>query len=57
SHSHKPQGHLQGLWRNELGSYMTLLTLNTAGTFLGSYHTVVAATNKVILVSPLQGTN
>uniref|UniRef100_A0A8C5U2E3 Avidin n=2 Tax=Meliphagoidea TaxID=1931080 RepID=A0A8C5U2E3_9PASS len=46
---------LQGLWRNELGSNMTVLALNTAGTFSGSYHTAVAATNKQILVSPLQG--
>ncbi|NWW55512.1 AVID protein, partial [Ifrita kowaldi] len=46
---------LQGLWRNELGSNMTILATNTAGTFSGSYHTAVAATNKQILVSPLQG--
>ncbi|XP_009333092.1 PREDICTED: avidin-like [Pygoscelis adeliae] len=46
---------LQGLWRNELGSNMTLSALDAAGTFSGSYHTAVAATNKQILVSPLQG--
>ncbi|NWV17921.1 AVID protein, partial [Origma solitaria] len=46
---------LQGLWRNELGSNMTVLALNSAGTFSGSYHTAVAATNKQLLVSPLQG--
>ncbi|NXU23007.1 AVID protein, partial [Thalassarche chlororhynchos] len=46
---------LQGLWRNELGSNMTLSALDVAGTFSGSYHTAVAATNKQILVSPLQG--
>lgn len=34
---------------------MTILATNTAGTFSGSYHTAVAATNKQILVSPLQG--
>ncbi|NXW38942.1 AVID protein, partial [Phaetusa simplex] len=45
---------LQGLWRNELGSNMTLLALNMAGTFSGSYHTTVVAINKYILVSPLQ---
>ncbi|NXS30194.1 AVID protein, partial [Pomatostomus ruficeps] len=45
---------LQGLWRNELGSNMTILAMNTAGVFLGSYHTAVASTNKQILVSPLQ---
>ncbi|NXE29966.1 AVID protein, partial [Ardeotis kori] len=46
---------LQGLWRNELGSNMTLSALDAAGTFSGSYHTAVTATNKKILVSPLQG--
>ncbi|XP_074426060.1 avidin-like isoform X1 [Larus michahellis] len=46
---------LQGLWRNELGSNMTLSALDASGTFSGSYHTAVAATNKQILVSPLQG--
>ncbi|NWU41242.1 AVID protein, partial [Hylia prasina] len=46
---------LKGLWRNELGSNMTILATNTAGTFSGSYHTAVAATNKQNLVSPLQG--
>ncbi|KAM6230884.1 avidin-like [Porphyrio hochstetteri] len=46
---------LQGLWRNKLGSNMTLSTLDASGTFSGSYHTAVAATNKQILVSPLQG--
>ncbi|KAL2294154.1 hypothetical protein Nmel_007877 [Mimus melanotis] len=50
-----PQCDLQGLWRNELGSNMTILAMNTAGTFSGSYHTAVAATKKQILVSPLQG--
>ncbi|NWU19169.1 AVID protein, partial [Dyaphorophyia castanea] len=55
SHPHKPQGHPQGLWRNELGSYMAVLATNTTGTFSGSYHTAVAATTKQILVSPLQG--
>ncbi|XP_027565110.1 avidin-like, partial [Neopelma chrysocephalum] len=46
---------LQGLWRNQLGSNMTLLALNTAGPFSGFYHTAVTATNKQILGSPLQG--
>ncbi|NXX10557.1 AVID protein, partial [Podargus strigoides] len=46
---------LQGLWRNELGSNMTLSALDVAGIFSGSYHTAVAATNKQILVSPLTG--
>lgn len=34
---------------------MTILATNTAGAFSGSYHTAVSATNKQILVSPLQG--
>uniref|UniRef100_A0A803W241 Uncharacterized protein n=1 Tax=Ficedula albicollis TaxID=59894 RepID=A0A803W241_FICAL len=34
---------------------MTILAMNTAGTFSGSYHTAVAVTSKQILVSPLQG--
>ncbi|XP_030907365.2 avidin-like [Melopsittacus undulatus] len=34
---------------------MTLLALDAAGTFTGSYHTAVADTDKQILVSPLQG--
>uniref|UniRef100_A0A669QIN3 Avidin n=1 Tax=Phasianus colchicus TaxID=9054 RepID=A0A669QIN3_PHACC len=46
---------LQGLWRNELGSNMTISALDVAGTFSGSYQTAVAVTNKQILVSPLQG--
>ncbi|NXG25388.1 AVID protein, partial [Grallaria varia] len=50
-----PQCYLQGLWRNELGSNMTLLALNMARIFSDSYHTAVTATNKQILVSPLQG--
>ncbi|NWR21787.1 AVID protein, partial [Emberiza fucata] len=50
-----PQCDLQGQWRNELGSSMTLLVTNRAGTFSGSCHTAVAATNKQILVSPSRG--
>lgn len=50
-----PQCDLQGLWRSELGSNMTISAMNAAGTFSGSYHTAMAATNKQILVSPLQG--
>ncbi|NXY00552.1 AVID protein, partial [Centropus bengalensis] len=46
---------LQGLWRNELGSNMTLSALDAAGTFSGSYHTAVTATNKKIVVSALRG--
>ncbi|NXI42738.1 AVID protein, partial [Galbula dea] len=51
-----PQCHLQGLWQNELGSSMTPLVFNVAGPFSGSYHTTVAATNKEIWLSPVQGT-
>ncbi|NXB83596.1 AVID protein, partial [Vidua chalybeata] len=49
------QRDLQGLWSNQLGSNMTILDMNTAGTFSGSHQTAVAATNKQILVSPLRG--
>ncbi|NXD16870.1 AVID protein, partial [Nothocercus nigrocapillus] len=49
------QCNLQGLWRNQLGSNMTLSALDAEGTFTGSYHTAVAATNKRILASPLRG--
>ncbi|NWT11367.1 AVID protein, partial [Vireo altiloquus] len=55
SHPYKPQCDLQGLWRNELGSNMTVLALNTSGTFSGSCHTMVTDSSKEILVSPLQG--
>ncbi|NXK43775.1 AVID protein, partial [Piprites chloris] len=55
SRPQETQCDLQGLWRNKLGSNMTLLALNAVGTFLGFYHTAVTATNKQILVSPLQG--
>ncbi|NXL54308.1 AVID protein, partial [Podilymbus podiceps] len=50
-----PQCNLQGLWRNELGSSMTFLALDMAGILLSFYRTTVVATNKQILVSPLQG--
>ncbi|NWR40489.1 AVID protein, partial [Tachuris rubrigastra] len=53
SHPHEPHCVLQGLWKNELGSNMTLLALNTAGTFSGFYHTAVTVTNEQIMVSPL----
>ncbi|NWX92673.1 AVID protein, partial [Nothoprocta ornata] len=49
------QCNLQGLWKNQLGSNMTLSALDAEGTFTGSYHTAVADTNKRILVSPLRG--
>ncbi|KAM4879289.1 avidin-like [Sylvia borin] len=55
THEPKRRCDLQGMWRNDLGSNMTILATSTARTFSGSYHTAVAATNKQILVSPLQG--
>ncbi|NXF25321.1 AVID protein, partial [Rhodinocichla rosea] len=52
-----PQCDLQGQWRNELGSNMTILATNRAGTFPGSCHTAVAAASKQILVSPTEGSS
>ncbi|KAM9138840.1 avidin-like [Pangshura tecta] len=46
---------LSGLWRNELGSNMTISAVNAEGGFTGSYFTAVTVTNKRILVSPLKG--
>ncbi|XP_039399432.1 avidin-like isoform X3 [Mauremys reevesii] len=46
---------LSGLWRNELGSNMTISAVNAEGGFTGSYLTAVTATDKRILVSPLKG--
>ncbi|XP_065262168.1 avidin-like [Emys orbicularis] len=46
---------LSGLWRNELGSNMTISAVNAEGGFTGSYHTAVTVTDKRILVSPLKG--
>ncbi|NXD93557.1 AVID protein, partial [Chaetorhynchus papuensis] len=47
---------LAGHWVNDLGSNMTILTVNAkTGIFAGSYHTAVTATSNEIKVSPLQG--
>ncbi|XP_075382960.1 avidin-like [Mycteria americana] len=46
---------LTGRWRNDLGSNMTIATVNAKGDFSGSYHTAVTATTNEIKVSPLQG--
>ncbi|KAM7025391.1 avidin-like [Acridotheres tristis] len=46
---------LAGRWVNDLGSNMTIATVNANGDFSGSYHTAVTATTNEIKVSPLQG--
>ncbi|NXB82923.1 AVID protein, partial [Donacobius atricapilla] len=46
---------LTGRWVNDLGSNMTITTVNANGDFAGSYHTAVTATSNEIKVSPLQG--
>ncbi|MBN3326462.1 AVID protein, partial [Atractosteus spatula] len=47
---------LQGQWKNELGSNMTLSAPDTNGFFTGTYHTAVTA-NKTLVIkqSPLTG--
>ncbi|NXQ25730.1 AVID protein, partial [Alaudala cheleensis] len=46
---------LSGHWVNDLGSNMTIRSVNAAGVFAGSYHTAVSASSNEIKVSPLQG--
>ncbi|NWV76281.1 AVID protein, partial [Dasyornis broadbenti] len=46
---------LIGRWVNDLGSNMTITTVNANGVFAGSYHTAVTATMNEIRLSPLQG--
>ncbi|NXM10356.1 AVID protein, partial [Ploceus nigricollis] len=46
---------LTGRWVNDLGSNMTITTVNANGDFAGSYHTAVTATSNEIKLSPLQG--
>ncbi|NXB10543.1 AVID protein, partial [Cnemophilus loriae] len=46
---------LTGRWVNDLGSNMTIKTVNANGVFAGSYHTAVTATSNEIKESPLQG--
>ncbi|NWH86124.1 AVID protein, partial [Aegithalos caudatus] len=46
---------LTGTWVNDLGSNMTIETMNASGDFAGTYHTAVSATSNKIKVSPLLG--
>ncbi|XP_037980599.1 avidin-like [Motacilla alba alba] len=46
---------LTGRWINDLGSNMTITSVNANGVFAGSYHTAVSATSNEIKLSPLQG--
>ncbi|XP_074934414.1 avidin-like [Phalacrocorax aristotelis] len=46
---------LTGRWTNDLGSNMTIETVNKEGNFAGSYHTAVTSTMNEIQLSPLQG--
>ncbi|NWI71511.1 AVID protein, partial [Todus mexicanus] len=49
------QCELTGQWINDLGSKMTIGSVNEKGNFAGSYLTAVSATTNKIQVSPLQG--
>ncbi|NXJ23778.1 AVID protein, partial [Dicrurus megarhynchus] len=46
---------LTGCWVNDLGSNMTITTMNVNGDFTVIYHTTVSATTNKIEESPLQG--
>ncbi|NXO29319.1 AVID protein, partial [Cisticola juncidis] len=46
---------LTGLWVNDLGSNMTITSMNANGDFTGFYYTAVSATTKKIKVSPVLG--
>ncbi|XP_064357085.1 avidin-like [Dromaius novaehollandiae] len=46
---------LTGFWINDLGSNMTINSVNEAGEFSGTYHTAVTIGNGEIKISPLQG--
>ncbi|XP_039946493.1 avidin-like [Hirundo rustica] len=46
---------LTGMWINDLGSNMTITTVDANGDFTGAYWTAVSATPKEIEVSPLLG--
>ncbi|XP_063312843.1 avidin-like [Pelobates fuscus] len=46
---------LDGRWKNDLGSNMTINPPSSNGTFNGTYMTAVSATNATILISPLIG--
>uniref|UniRef100_A0A8B9Q0P0 Avidin n=1 Tax=Apteryx owenii TaxID=8824 RepID=A0A8B9Q0P0_APTOW len=51
----QPKCVLTGFWINDLGSNMTINSVNKKGEFSGLYHTAVSATKDEIKVSPLQG--
>ncbi|NWZ68192.1 AVID protein, partial [Acrocephalus arundinaceus] len=46
---------LTGSWVNDLGSNMTITTVNANGDFTGIYYTAVSVTTKKIKKSPLLG--
>ncbi|XP_058720582.1 avidin-like [Poecile atricapillus] len=46
---------LTGRWVNDLGSNMTIMTVNANGDFAGVYYTAVSDTTKKIKLSPLLG--
>ncbi|NWV31499.1 AVID protein, partial [Grantiella picta] len=46
---------LTGAWKNDLGSNMTIKTIDANGDFNGIYSTAVSASQKMIEDSPLQG--
>ncbi|NWZ81736.1 AVID protein, partial [Poecile atricapillus] len=46
---------LTGRWVNDLGSNMTIMTVNVNGDFAGVYYTAVSDTTKKIKLSPLLG--
>ncbi|NXV24705.1 AVID protein, partial [Cepphus grylle] len=46
---------LTGRWISDLGSNMTIVSMNRKGDFTRSYHTVVMASTNEIQVSLLQG--
>ncbi|NXR30709.1 AVID protein, partial [Zosterops hypoxanthus] len=52
---HAKKCSLTGTWVNDLGSNMTIESVNAEGVFAGSYHTAVSASPNEIKKSPLQG--
>ncbi|XP_069607196.1 avidin-like [Ranitomeya imitator] len=46
---------LEGQWKNDLGSNMTISSVDSNGQFAGTYLTAVSVTNKTIVKSPLIG--
>ncbi|XP_069075437.1 avidin-like [Pleurodeles waltl] len=47
--------HLSGMWKNDLGSTMSIGSVNSRGGFKGSYLTAVSSTNNTITESLLAG--